>query len=87
MSANGSSSLHHPTIAVALAFGYIALMNPPSNRPRPVRELFAGLGVPEHILAEQERMDALFAAHFGKPGLDQPLWRLPFVSVSTKLGS
>jgi hypothetical protein len=53
-------------------------MNPPShvpvNRPRPVREVFAGMGVPEEILAEQERMDNLFAAHFGKPGLDQPMW-------------
>ena len=53
-------------------------MNPPSqpppNRPRPVREVFAGMGVPEEVLAEQERMDNLFAAHYGKPGLDQPLW-------------
>jgi hypothetical protein len=47
---------------------------PPADYPRPVREVFAGMGVPEHILAEQERMDDLFAAHFGKPGLDQPMW-------------
>ena len=43
-------------------------MNPPSqihgNRPRPAREVFAGMGVPEHILAEQERMEALLPAWF-----------------------
>ena len=41
-------------------------MNPPShvpvNRPRPVREVFAGMGVPEEILAEQERMEAILPA-------------------------
>jgi hypothetical protein len=41
-------------------------MNPPSQngpkRPRPVREVFAGMGVPEEILAEQERMEALLPA-------------------------
>jgi len=37
---------------------------PPANRPRPAREVFAGMGVPEHILAEQERMEALLPAWF-----------------------
>lgn len=41
-------------------------MNPsspaPLNRPRPVREVFAGMNVPEEVLAEQERMDALLPA-------------------------
>jgi hypothetical protein len=32
------------------------------------------MGVPEEILAEQERMDNLFAAHFWKPGMDQAAW-------------
>jgi len=32
------------------------------NHPRPVREVFAGMGVPEEILAEQERMDAILPA-------------------------
>ena len=53
-------------------------MNLPSSsdlpRPRPVREVFAGMGVPEEVLAEQERMDQLIAAHFAKPGLNQPAW-------------
>jgi len=43
-------------------------MNPPaqpsSNRPRPARELFAGMGIPEEILAEQERMEAILPAWF-----------------------
>ncbi len=43
-------------------------MNPsspaPLNRPRPVREVFAGMGVPEEILAEQERMEALLPDWF-----------------------
>ena len=33
--------------------------NEPSSRPIPAREFFAGMGVPEEILAEQERMEAL----------------------------
>ena len=41
-------------------------MNPPSqpssDYPRSARELFAGMGVPEEILAEQERMDAIIPA-------------------------
>jgi hypothetical protein len=45
-------------------------MNPPSqepaNRPRPVREVFAGMGVPEEILAEQERMEAILPAWYWK---------------------
>ena len=44
-------------------------MNPPSqpsDYPRPVREVFAGMGVPEEILAEHERMDALLPAWMSK---------------------
>ncbi len=48
--------------------------NEPAPRPLPARELFAGSGMPEEVLIEQERMDNLFAVHFRKPGLDQPAW-------------
>jgi len=46
-------------------------VNPPAHQfltnPRPVREVFAGRGVPEEVLAEQERMDQILFALF--PGL------------------
>jgi hypothetical protein len=53
-------------IALRADFGYLhEVMNPPSqpsDYARPVRELFAGMGVSEEILAEQERMDAILPA-------------------------
>ena len=46
-------------LTAALLTGALAT---PVMGPRPVREVFAGMGVPEEILAEQERMDAILPA-------------------------